>query len=92
MNSTFNTCTNRERKTVQHWDKIRDELRGGVVGTFPHGSIKLNDVLVTQDTENLSLDEEMRKGETRGLWRASLAASLTVPISDTDEETWPLRK
>lgn len=29
-----------------------------IVGRFQHGSIKLNDVLMTQDTKNLSLDEE----------------------------------
>lgn len=28
-----------------------------IVGRFQHGSIKLNDVLMTQDTKNLSLDK-----------------------------------
>lgn len=32
-----------------------------IVGRFQHGSIKLNDVLMTQDTKNLSLDEEKGK-------------------------------
>lgn len=32
-----------------------------IVGGFQHGSIKLNDVLMTQDTENLSLEEETRR-------------------------------
>lgn len=34
-----------------------------IVGRFQHGSIKLNDVLVTQDTKNLSLERRRREKE-----------------------------
>ncbi len=38
-----------------------------IVGRLQDGSIKLNDVLMTQDTKNLSLDKETRKRETEDL-------------------------
>ncbi len=37
-----------------------------IVGRFQDGSIKLNDVFMTQDTKNLSLEKETRKRQTEG--------------------------
>lgn len=58
-----------------------------VVGRFQHGSIKLNDVLMTQDTENLSLDEQTRTDRNKGLWTTSFTSSISFQISDIGKET-----
>lgn len=54
-----------QRHTDRHTQTVSHTLGAltcdnAVVGRFQHSSIKLNDVLMTQDTENLGLDKEKK--------------------------------